>query len=277
MGMELPIGDRFSSSGCDLPGKASSTVGVLFSGGLDSSILVAHLMRLGESVQPLYVAGGLVWEEAELAAARALLARLAGPRLAPLVVLDLPMTDLYGHHWSTGGGHTPDGTTPDEAVYLPGRNPLLLVKSRLWCQLNGVGRLALGTLKNNPFADATAEFFAHFAAAFDGAMSGSVALERPFACYTKQMVMRLGAGVPLELTLSCLAPSDGQHCGRCNKCHERQEVFAGAAVTDPTRYASAIPSLGEQMPAAAGGVQNPAQTAKLTRSQFAQPQRSTRG
>ncbi|HEY1784408.1 MAG TPA: 7-cyano-7-deazaguanine synthase, partial [Pirellulales bacterium] len=144
---------------------AASTIGVLFSGGLDSSILVAHLLGNGESVQPLYVAGGLVWEEAELTAARRLLARLAGPRLAPLVVLQLPMADLYGQHWSTDGRQTPDGTTPDEAVYLPGRNPLLLIKSRLWCQLNGVGRLALGTLKHNPFADATAEFFATFASA----------------------------------------------------------------------------------------------------------------
>ena len=140
----------------------------------------------GERVQPIYVAGGLVWEQAELAAARA----IAGPiwpvrALRRLVVLDLPLADLYGRHWSTDGRQTPDGTTPDEAVYLPGRNPLLLVKSRLWCQLNGIGRLALGTLENNPFADATAEFFASFAAVLDRAMSGSVALERPLARHTQ--------------------------------------------------------------------------------------------
>ncbi len=192
--MELPIGNGFSSSAGDSPNETPSpaaTIGVLFSGGLDSSILVAHLLRVGESVQPIYVAGGLIWEEAELAAAQAILTHMAGPRLAPLVILDLPLADLYGQHWSTDGRRTPDGTTPDEAVYLPGRNPLLLVKSRLWCQLNGVGRLALGTLKNNPFADATAEFFAGFAAALDSAMSGSVTLERPFAAYTKQEVMGL--------------------------------------------------------------------------------------
>ena len=277
--MELPIGDRFSSSECDLPGKTSpspATIGVLFSGGLDSSILIAHLLRMGESVQPLYVAGGLVWEEAELAAARALLARLASPRLASLVVLELPLTDLYGRHWSTDGRQTPDGTTPDEAVYLPGRNPLLLIKSRLWCQLNGVGRLALGTLKNNPFADATAEFFANFAAALDGAMSGSVTLERPFACYTKQEVMRLAAGVPLELTLSCLAPRDGLHCGRCNKCHERKAMFAGAAVDDPTHYA---PAVARWSPDAngTGGMQDQSQPATLNRPRLAHPHRSTHG
>jgi 7-cyano-7-deazaguanine synthase len=240
--MELPIGDRFSTTPRNsVPVHASTvaTVAVLYSGGLDSSILLAHLLAQGETVQPLYIAGGLIWEEAELAAARALLARLAGPRLAPLIVLALPLGDLYGQHWSTDGRQTPDATTPDEAVYLPGRNPLLLVKSRLWCQLNGVSRLALGTLKSNPFADSTAEFFASFAAALDGAMSGSVALERPFANYTKQEVMRLVAGLPWELTLSCLAPRGGLHCGGCNKCHERKAMFAGTAVTDPTHYAAA--------------------------------------
>ncbi|HTU23961.1 MAG TPA: hypothetical protein VMF30_01100, partial [Pirellulales bacterium] len=122
--MELEIGGPFSNSAVAAEPPAS-TIGVLFSGGLDSSILIGHLLALGESVQPIYVAGGLVWESAELVAARQLLNRLAGPRLAPLVVLEMPLADLYGRHWSTDGGQTPDATTPDEAVYLPGRNPLL--------------------------------------------------------------------------------------------------------------------------------------------------------
>jgi 7-cyano-7-deazaguanine synthase len=233
------------------PASPASAIGVLFSGGVDSSILLAHLLQAGELVQPIYVAGGLVWERAELAAGRALLAHLASPRLAPLVVLDLPLNDLYGHHWSTDGKQTPDGTTPDEAVYLPGRNPLLLVKSRLWCQLNGISWLALGTLENNPFADATAEFIASFSAVLDQAMSGHVALLQPLADRTKPEVLRLGAGLPLELTHSCLAPRDSGlpprdavHCGRCNKCHERQAAFAAAGVPDPTPYARAAhPSL----------------------------------
>ncbi len=111
-----------------------------------------------------------------------------------------------------------------------------MIKSRLWCQLNGIGRLALGTLENNPFADATDEFFASFAALLDRAMLGSVSLERPLARYRKAELLRLGAGLPLELTLSCLVPRDGLQCGRCNKCHERRAAFAAAGLVDPTRY-----------------------------------------
>ncbi|MCD4728936.1 MAG: 7-cyano-7-deazaguanine synthase, partial [Pirellulales bacterium] len=42
---------------------------------------------------------------------------------------------------------------------------------------------------------------------------------------------------PLELTFSCLSPVAGLHCGRCNKCAERQEAFRSLEMHDPTRYA----------------------------------------
>jgi 7-cyano-7-deazaguanine synthase len=55
----------------------------------------------------------------------------------------------------------------------------------------------------------------------------------------KADVVRLGAelGVPLELTLSCMNPRVGLHCGQCSKCRERRDAFADAGVSDPTRYA----------------------------------------
>ncbi|MBI1322835.1 7-cyano-7-deazaguanine synthase, partial [bacterium] len=42
---------------------------------------------------------------------------------------------------------------------------------------------------------------------------------------------------PLEHTFSCLSPVDGGHCGRCNKCAERQKVFRDAGIADLTSYA----------------------------------------
>jgi 7-cyano-7-deazaguanine synthase len=55
----------------------------------------------------------------------------------------------------------------------------------------------------------------------------------------KADVIRRGAalGVPFELTLSCMQPVDGRHCGRCSKCRERRDGFIEAGVHDPTPYA----------------------------------------
>ena len=150
----------------------------------------------------------------------------------------MPVVDLYGDHWSLGGPDVPDGDSRDEAVYLPGRNVLLLGKAMLWCHLRGVPAVALGTLGGNPFADASDRFVSGLQRAVNLAMGGAVRVCRPFAGLTKSEVMRRGQHLPLHLTFSCLAPTTGVHCGRCNKCAERQRAFASVAVADPTVYAA---------------------------------------
>jgi len=40
----------------------------------------------------------------------------------------------------------------------------------------------------------------------------------------------------MELTLSCMQPSGGKHCGHCSKCRERIEGFRDAGIADPTAY-----------------------------------------
>lgn len=221
-----------------------STVAVLFSGGLDSSILLAHLLAQRRHVLPLYVDCELVWQDEELRWARGFLRAIDTPALAELVVLRLPLADLYDDHWSITGRGVPRAEEPDENVYLPGRNPLLMIKAHVWCRLHGVGQLALGALKSNPFADATDDFFAHFEAAMDRAVSGHVQIVRPLADLDKRQVMELGREMPLEYTFSCLSPVGGLHCGNCNKCAERQLAFRIGGLADPTRYAQATRPVG---------------------------------
>lgn len=213
------------------------TFGLLFSGGLDSSIMLGQMLAEGLSVQPFYIRSGLLWQRAEQRAMGRFLAAMACPGLRPLVTLDLPLADVYQNHWSVTGVGVPDADTPDEAVYLPGRNPLLVIKAALWCQLNGIDELALAPLSSNPFADATSEFFAEFQSSLNRATLGEVRLVRPFSELSKRDVMELGRDYPLELTFSCIRPAGALHCGRCNKCHERREAFRLIGVADPTAYA----------------------------------------
>lgn len=208
----------------------------MLSGGLDSSILVGHLLRQGREVQPFYIRSGVVWQEAELQAVGRFVGALHSPRMRELVVLDLPLADLYRDHWSMTGSQTPDLDSPDDSVYLPGRNALLLVKPAVWCQLHGIRELALGVLATNPFGDATPQFFADFQSALNHAPGEGIRLTRPFAQLSKREVMALGRDLPLEHTFSCVAPVGGLHCGACNKCGERRAAFRLAGVIDPTHY-----------------------------------------
>lgn len=211
---------------------------VLISGGLDSAVLAIDLVRDHDRVHPLYVRSGLRWEDAELAAAQAFLAAVRAPGLESLVILDEPISEVYGPHWSTGRDQVPGSETPDEAVYLPGRNLLLSVKAAVWCRLRNVGSLALGCLGSNPFPDSTSGFFQDLELLLSRAMNGGPRLIRPFDQLHKDDVILRGRDLPLHLTLSCIQPAAGMHCGRCNKCSERRKGFRDAGVADHTRYAA---------------------------------------
>ena len=218
------------------PRRDGSVLAVLVSGGLDSAILLGESLTQCAAVFPLYVRGGLWWETAELSHLRRFLEAIHGPALGPLQILDLPVADLYGSHWSITGRDVPDATSPDEAVFLPGRNVLLLAKALLWCHLHRVPALALGLLESNPFPDATPAFFRTFADAVNRALGGTTEVLRPYAGLGKVDVMRRGRDLPLRWTFSCLRPVAGRHCGACNKCAERRRAFADAGLADPTLY-----------------------------------------
>jgi 7-cyano-7-deazaguanine synthase len=219
------------------PEKPSTPLAVLVSGGVDSAILLAEATRAYPAVHPLFVRTGLAWETAELDHLRRFLTAIRTPALRPLHILEQPVADLYGDHWSLTGIGVPVAGTPDEDVFLPGRNVLLLAKSLLWCHLHGVPEIAMAPLAANPFPDATPVFFRDFSAVVNRAVNGSVRVIRPYAHLHKPDVLRRADGLPLEHTFSCIRPAGGRHCGRCSKCYERQEGFRSAGQIDPTEYA----------------------------------------
>lgn len=213
---------------------------MLCSGGLDSVVLAADLARHAR-VHPIYVASGLAWETEERAMLeRALAAFPADAALAPLHVLDASVRDVYAPtHWSLTGT-PPAYDTPDEDVYLVGRNVVLLGKAAVFCALQKVSRIAMGPLAGNPFPDATPEFYAAMAHALSLGLAHPIVIETPYRTWHKEDVIRRGQeiGAPMSLTLSCMNPVDGQHCGACSKCRERHDAFLAAIGGDPTRYAA---------------------------------------
>jgi 7-cyano-7-deazaguanine synthase len=214
---------------------------VLFSGGLDSAVLLAQTLRDEGSAQPIHVRAGLAWEDAE---ARAIARLLDAPpfrgRTAPVATLGVDMRDIYPPtHWAVVG-RPPAYDTPDEDVFLEGRNIVLIAKAAVLCARLDLPRLAIGPLLGNPFPDATPEFFETMAAAMALGLARPFHVAAPFARLHKEDVIRIGLdlGVPLGLTLSCMNPAGDRHCGRCSKCRERIDAFRAAGVADPAPYAT---------------------------------------
>jgi 7-cyano-7-deazaguanine synthase len=213
-------------------------VAVLASGGLDSAVLVVEMARAAGAAVPLFVRAGHGWEAAERGARDRFLAAVGEPRVAAVRELRMPMDDVYGAHWSMTGRASPGWEAPDADVELRGRNLILLAKAFVLAAIEGWPTLALGTLGGNPFPDATPEFFARLAAVAGEGVRAPLEVVTPFRGLRKADVVRRAAALPLELTLSCLAPTAaGLHCGDCNKCRERAEAFVAAGVPDRTGYA----------------------------------------
>lgn len=210
--------------------------------GVDSGVMMARALARRRRIHPLYVRQGALWEDAEEAALRQFIAALeggkTGGRLAPLHVMRLDLPDTYASRWALDRTIQPPGeTSADEAVYLPGRNLALLFQGALLAQSLDVHTLLIGLLAGNPFSDAHPAFLRSFEQTYELATHYKIRVETPLGGLHKEEVIRLGAGLPLEFTFSCLRPVGGRHCGHCNKCAERQRGFAQAGVEDPTEYA----------------------------------------
>ena len=220
-------------------------IAILTSGGLDSSVLLAEEAKTAE-VYPIYVRCGLAWEDAERKALDSFLSALSSSNVRPVTTLSAPVRAMYGDHWSVGAGGVPGANEPDTSVFLPGRNILLIGLAAVWCSTHNVFRIGIGSLGGNPFPDATPDFFQKFAAALTSGLDHVVEVKAAFRDLHKSDVIRRFKDLPLELTLTCMAPVNGIHCGQCNKCSERQVAFYRSGIADRTTYAGRKSNLGTQ-------------------------------
>lgn len=195
---------------------------VLASGGLDSAALLGWALARYATVQPLYCRFGLKWERAERYWLNQFLRAVKIRGLCPIAEMDLRNAGLYDGHWSTSGQRVPGWNSADEAVYLPGRNALLLVQAGVYAARNGLADILIGTLKGNPFSDATPLFFKSMEKSLRLGLGKPLRIRAPFRKMTKKEALSSFQFLPLSLAFSCLNPSGLRPCNACNKCAERQ-------------------------------------------------------
>ncbi len=214
---------------------ASRAICVLVSGGLDSAVLLSRSLETGQTVLPVFVKCGLRWEPAELYWLKRYLRAVRTRRLKPLQIGEWPARSLYGAHWSFSGARVPSAASRDSAVYLPGRNVMLLGCAAIIASRERIHRIAIGTLAGNPFGDASAGFFNAYGSALTQALDWRIEIVAPLARMKKAALIRRADGFPLELTFSCLAPRGRLPCGRCNKCAERRKALRKAGIENRTQ------------------------------------------
>lgn len=209
---------------------------VLVSGGVESMVLLSDALGRYDSVLPLYVRNYLRWEEVEIFWLKKFLRNVRSEKLKPLKILELTMRDVYENHWSITGIKVPPAGSEDHAVYLPGRNVILLSKASVFAAMNRISSIEIGTLKGNPFSDSSKTFFNKMSEVLSLALGTELAIHAPFQKLKKDEVILMGKRLPLESTFSCINPKGYDHCGECNKCTERKKAFFAVGMVDKTKY-----------------------------------------
>jgi 7-cyano-7-deazaguanine synthase len=216
---------------------------VLFSGGLDSTTVIAIAKAQGFEIFPLTISYGQR-HQAELAAAERSAGALAVHK--PKVV-QLDLTAIGG------SALTDDIAVPKDrdeaamrdipATYVPARNTIMLSTALAYAEVLGADHIFVGVnaVDYSGYPDCRPEFIRAYeelanVATKRAAEGHRMTIHAPLIHMTKSEIIRTGLelGVNYGLTHSCYDPgSNGRACGHCDSCLIRKRAFEELGMEDP--------------------------------------------
>lgn len=224
-----------------------ASVVAVFSGGMDSTVLLYSLIAQGVDVRGAISMDYGQKHRKEIECARQICEQ-AGVEHK---VVDLRgITELFGESSLTNSAfEVPNGHYEEDSMkstVVPNRNMILISIATAWGIAKKADAIAYGAHSGDHavYPDCREEF----AESLDNVIQlcdwHKIRLYRPLVSMSKAEIAKLGAetGAPLNLSWSCYKGGE-HHCGRCGTCVERREAFYLAGLEDPTCYAESAPSL----------------------------------
>jgi 7-cyano-7-deazaguanine synthase len=220
---------------------------VLLSGGLDSTTVLASVVRQGYDVTALTFRYGQRHAH-EIDAARRIAARY---RVAHHVI-DVDLRAVGGSALTSPLPVPKDRPAAElgegiPVTYVPARNTIFLAFALAWAEVMNAREIFLGVnvLDSSGYPDCRPEFIAAFERVANLATRAGVAGDAPFHIrapligMTKREIVLLGQALNVDYaeTTSCYDPDpSGAACGRCDACQLRRKGFLEASLPDPTPY-----------------------------------------
>jgi 7-cyano-7-deazaguanine synthase len=231
------------------PRKPNAPAVILFSGGLDSSTILALAKDLGYAPYALSVGYGQR-HSSELAAAKHIAKQLGVIRHE---VVQLDLTRFGGSALTDSSIAIPTIPSKDQEIpvtYVPARNTILLSLALSWAESLGGLDIFYGAnaVDYSGYPDCRPDYVASFETMANLATKAGVEahhhdnrfrVHAPIISMSKAEIIRLGntLGIDYSQTVSCYQANDlGEACGQCESCRLRQAGFLQANVSDPTRY-----------------------------------------
>lgn len=215
-----------------------NAVAVMFSGGIDSTVILAQAIAEGKEVFPIAFDDGSLNFQLRRSVALELTTQSLGV-YNRLIVAKIPELEVLRKSTSGFG-------------FIPGMKMLMMVTAMSYCHVLNVDTLLMGynaDNKNGGFLDESEDFMEGVSTLFyygygaekntDHPFGRRIRVLNPYFDKSKDAMVSLGAqlGVNLGNTISCRQVQVGAglvHCGECEVCIRRRLSFIMAAVNDPT-------------------------------------------
>jgi 7-cyano-7-deazaguanine synthase len=201
---------------------------VVFSGGLDSTTLLYHLIALGHEVKAISFDYGQRHRK-ELEAARAIATLLS---IEHRIVDISGLAEIFGANALTNysvkvphGAYSPETM---QVTVVPNRNMIMIAIATGWAIALGFDSVAFGAHAGEytPYPDCQPAFAEAINSATQICDYSPIEVLAPFVTWTKADIVRRGLElrVDFDLTWSCYE-GGAKLCGKCSTCLDRLYAF----------------------------------------------------
>ena len=215
---------------------------VLFSGGLDSTTMLAMVKSDGYEITALTIN----YNQRHVSEIEFSKKSLSQLQINKQIIFDLDLSKIGGSALTDNIPVPIDSNDNIPTTYVPARNTIFLSLASSFAERLNISDIFIGAniIDYSGYPDCRPEFIKSFEKTINlgtklGVEGSHIRIHTPLIKMTKAEIIRKGhsLGVDYSLTLSCYNPTDsGLACGKCDSCKFRKDGFKDAGLPDPTKY-----------------------------------------
>ena len=215
---------------------------VLFSGGLDSTTMLAMVKSDGYEITALTID----YNQRHVSEIEFSKKSLSQLQINKQIIFDLDLSKIGGSALTDNIPVPIDSNDNIPTTYVPARNTIFLSLASSFAERLNISDIFIGAniIDYSGYPDCRPEFIKSFEQTINlgtklGVEGSHFRIHTPLIKMTKAEIIKKGhsLGVDYSLTLSCYNPTDsGLACGKCDSCKFRKDGFKDAGLPDPTKY-----------------------------------------
>ena len=215
---------------------------VLFSGGLDSTTMLAMVKSDGYEITALTIN----YNQRHVSEIEFSKKSLSQLQINKQIIFDLDLSKIGGSALTDNIPVPIDSKDNIPTTYVPARNTIFLSLASSFAERLNISDIFIGAniIDYSGYPDCRPEFIKSFEKTINlgtklGVEGSHFRIHTPLIKMTKAEIITKGhsLGVDYSLTLSCYNPTDsGLACGKCDSCKFRKDGFKDAGLPDPTKY-----------------------------------------